>query len=813
MKKLFFLLFLQYLSVFAFAQHSLNGVVTGNGETLAGASVVIENTFYGVSTNSDGRFELRNLKSGNYTIQVSFIGYETKKLMVVLDKTQEVNVVLQPYTVMTDEIIVSATRVSAKSPFAYSNISKSEITNRNMGHDIPYLLQLSPSFVSTSDAGAGVGYTNFRIRGTDLNRINVTVNGIPLNDAESHGTWFVDQPDLASSLDNIQIQRGVGTSTNGAAAFGATINLQTNTLRKDAYAEYNSAFGSFNTFRNSVSAGTGLINKNFTFDTRLSKVSSDGFIDRAFSDLKSFFVSGGYYTDNTILKINVFSGLEKTYQSWEGIPSVRLKNDLAGMQEYEDNGLYTHEETQRMINSNSRTYNYYTYENQIDYYQQDNYQLHFSHKFNTNINLNIAGHYTRGSGYYENFKAKRKFADYQLECPVVGNDTIFRTNLVNQKWLVNDFYGFTYSLNYNKQKTDFTLGGGWNTYDGDHFGKVIWAQYLGNIGTNNEWYSGNGLKKDFNIYAKYYYQLIRKLNLFADLQYRRIDYKITGIDDDLRDIAQQHDFNFFNPKFGFSFQPKPNQKAYLSYAVANREPNRDNYVDVNPAGKQPVHETLHDWEMGYSYFSSRFSVNANLYYMNYKNQLVLTGQINDVGAPVMVNVDKSYRAGIELQAGWKFSKSLQWNVNATFSRSRINNFTEYVDNWDTWGQEEFKLGATDLSFSPKLTGNSQIVFTPIEKIDISLISSYVGKQFIDNTSSNDRTLDAYFLNNLKLNYSFKTGWFDEITLHVMVNNLLNEQYESNAWVYSYYLGNKRFKQDGYFPQANRNFMIGVDFKF
>ena len=813
MKKLFLLLFLQYVSVFAFAQYSLNGVVTGNGETLVGASVVIEDTFYGVPTDSDGRFEFKNMKSGDYTLRVSFIGYETQKLTVVLDKTQEVNVVLQPYAVMTDEIIVSATRVNSRSPFSYSNISKSEITRRNMGNDIPYLLQLSPSFVSTSDAGIGVGYTSFRIRGTDMNRINVTVNGIPLNDAESHGTWFVDLPDLASSLDNVQIQRGVGTSTNGAAAFGATINLQTNTLREDAYAEYNSAFGSFNTFRNSVSVGSGLINEKFTFDTRLSQVSSDGFIDRAFSDLKSFFVSGGYYTDNTIMKVNVFSGLEKTYQSWNGIPSVRLNNDLAGMQRYEDHGLYTSEETRNMINSNSRTYNYYTYENQIDYYQQDHYQLHFSHKFNTNLNLNIAGYYTRGSGYYENFKAKRDFAKFRLEYPVIGNDTIFRTNLVNQKWLVNDFYGFTYALNHSKQKTDFTFGGGWNTYDGDHFGKVIWAQYLGNVGTDNEWYRGNGLKKDFNIFTKLYYRLLKELNLFADLQYRHIDYKITGIDDDLRDITQQHEFNFFNPKFGISFQPEANRRAYISYAVANREPNRRNYIDANPTGKQPVHETLHNWELGYSYFSSQFTVNANLYYMNYKNQLVLTGQINDVGAPIMINVDKSYRAGFELQTGWKLSKSLQWNVNTTLSRNKINNFTEYVDNWDTWGQEAFNIGSTDLSFSPNLTGNSQIVFSPKKNIDISLFSSYIGRQFIDNTSNSDRMLNAYFVNNLKADYSFKTGWFDEITLHLMVNNLLNEQYESNAWVYSYYLGDERFKQDGYFPQAGINFMIGVDFKF
>ncbi len=813
MKKLVFLLLLQYVSVLAFGQYSLKGVVTGNGEKLAGASVVVENTFYGVSTGSDGKFEFRNLKKGNYKLKVSFIGFETKSMQVNLGESQEIRVELQPDVVLTDEVLVSATRAKTKTPMAYSNVSKEEMESKNFGQDIPYLLQLSPSFVATSDAGAGVGYTNFRIRGTDLNRINVSIDGIPISEAESHGTWFVDIPDLASSLENVQIQRGVGTSANGAAAFGGTIDLQTNTLEKDAFAEYRTAFGSFNTMKNTVSVGTGLMDGKFTFDARLSKVKSDGFIDRATSDLKSVFVSGGYYTKNSVLKINIFSGLEETYQSWWGVPSVRLNNDLEGMQEYETNWLYTPQETEEMINSDSRTYNYYTYGNQIDHYQQDYYHLHFSHQFSEYLHLNTGLHYRRGRGYYENYKSGEDFADYQLEYPVVGNDTVFSTDLVNRKWLDNDFYGVVFALNHKKGKTDFTLGGGWNTYDGDHFGNVIWAQYLGNTTPNHEWYRGTGLKKDFNIYGKLSYQLLEKLNFFTDLQYRRIDYKIEGIDDDLRNIAQQHHFNFFNPKFGLFFQPEANQKLYLSFAVANREPNRDNYVDANPNEKQPVHETLYDWEMGYSWLSSRFTFGANFYYMNYKNQLVLTGQINDVGAPVMVNVDKSYRTGLELQTGLKILQKLQWNVNATLSQNKIKDFTEYVDNWDADEQNVFELGTTNLAFSPNFTGNSQLVFELVRNLNFSLISSYVGKQFIDNTSDNNRVLDAYFVNNLKADYTFNTNLFSEITLHLQVNNLLNEEYESNAWVYSYFLGGERYKQDGYFPQAGTHFMVGIDFSF
>jgi len=813
MKKVKLLLLFQLLALLAFGQIKMSGIVLGDGEPLAGASVVIEDTYYGISTAGDGSFQMNNLDPGQIKLIVSFIGFETKQVDLNLKTSKHIEVNLEPDVVMTDEVLISATRAKSKTPVAYNNVSAEEIADRNMGQDIPYLLQLTPSFVATSDAGAGVGYTNFRIRGTDLNRINVSVNGIPMNDAESHGTWFVDQPDLASSLENVQIQRGVGTSTNGAAAFGASINLQTNTLRKDAYATFKSAAGSFSTFKNTLSTGTGLINDHFTVDVRLSKVTSDGFVDHAFSDLKSFFVSGGYHGENTVIKLNIFSGFEETYQAWWGVPSVRLNNDLEDMQRYEEHWLYTPEETAHMINSDSRTYNYYTYENQVDHYQQDNYQLHFSHKFNRSLNLNASAFYTYGRGYYENYETDEDLTDYQLEPIQVGSELIETTDLVNRKWLDNDFYGITFSLNYTMNTSDFTLGGGFSTYDGDHFGNVIWAQYLGDAKPNHEWYRGKGLKNDFNIYAKYIYQLGQRINLFADLQYRHIDYTIEGIDDDLRDISQDHQFNFFNPKFGVFYQLADNQELYLSFAVANREPNRSAFVDYPSGYEPPVHETLYDWELGYNFASSKFSLGANLYFMNYKNQLILTGQINDVGAAIMVNTDKSYRSGAELQAGVQLFRNLRWNGNATFSMNKIKDFTEYVDNWDTGGQEEYDLGTTDLAFSPQVIANSQLVYSPGVHFSLGLISSYVGKQYIDNTSSEDRKLNAYFVNNLKADYSFKIGLFDEITLHLLVNNLFNEEYETNAWVYPYILGGERYIMDGYFPQAGTHFMFGIDFNF
>lgn len=813
MKRFILWLCLQSMVIAALGQYNLRGRVTGNGEPLAGASVVIKHTLYGVSSGSDGIFEFSNLKRDECVLNVSFIGYETKEITVKLPAEDVINIDLEPKAVMTGEVLVQATRARDKTPVAYTNISGDEIEGRNLGQDIPYLLQFSPSFVATSDAGAGVGYTNFRIRGTDLNRINVTINGIPLNDAESHGTWFVDQPDLASSLENVQIQRGVGTSTNGAAAFGATINLQTNTLNKEAYAEYKTAAGSFNTFKNTVHAGSGLLNNRFTLDARLSKVTSNGFIDRATADLKSFFITGGYYSEKTVVKTTIFSGWEETYQAWWGVPSVRLNNDIEGMQRYEAHELYSEKQTREMMEADSRTYNYYTYENQVDRYQQDHYQLHLSHKFNPALYLNASGFYIRGKGFYENYKPDENPEDYQIQTSLRESEEENSIDLINRKWLDNHFYGFTFSMNYKKGTSDITFGGGWNRYDGDHYGNVIWGEMLGETDPGHEWYRNNGLKEDFNLYGKYQYQLTGKVSLFADVQYRGIDYGIDGIDDDLRNISQEHMFRFFNPKAGIFYEPVPNQKVYFSFATANREPNRTAFVDISPEEPAPSREILHDWEMGYTYSSSGFTASANLYYMNYKDQLVLTGEINDVGNPIMVNVDKSYRAGIELQAGLIITQKLQWQGNATFSRNKILNFTEYVDNWNTWGQESFDLGTTDIAFSPNVIANSRFHFEPVRHLSLSVISSYTGKQYIDNSSSDDRTLDSWFVNNLKAEYMVQTNLAEEVTLRLLVNNLFNHEYESNAWVYSYILDGQRYKMDGYFPQAGRHYMIGLNFRF
>lgn len=814
MKRIYLTLLLQCAVFLAIAQFTLKGTVKNEtGERIIGANLAILNSFSGTTTDENGNFQFKNLKSGNYQLTISYIGYEKITREVKLAGDQVLDVVLKQENIMAEEVLVSGTRAGEKSPVAFVTVDKSEIQDKNMGQDIPYLLGLTPSFVATSDAGTGVGYTNFRIRGTDMNRINVTVNGIPMNDAESHGTWWVDIPDLASSTDNIQVQRGVGTSTNGAAAFGGTINLQTSTINKDAFANYSTSAGSFGTMKHSVGVGSGIIKEKFTFDARLSKVSSDGFIDRASADLKSFFVSGGYFTDNTILKVNIFSGLEDTYQAWNGVPSVRLNNDTEGMKRYADHWLYTPKQVDEMVNSDSRTYNLYTYENEIDHYQQDHYQLLFSHKLNEFLHVNTSLFYTAGNGYYEQFKEGETLADYLITPPVFGGETIEKSDLIRRKWLGNDFYGTTFSVNQKKGTSEFNFGGGYNVYDGEHFGKVIWAQNAGNSPINHEWYRGTGLKKDFNVYAKYNYELIENLNLFADFQFRKINYEIDGTDDDLRNLIQSHKFEFFNPKVGIFYQLDNRQNMYANFARANREPNRANYVDADPEGKQPTFETLNDFELGYKLNTSHFALGVNAYYMLYQNQLIMTGEINDVGAAVMTNVDDSYRAGLELMAGMKLTEKLKWDVNVTLSKNKIKDFTDYVDDWDNGGQIATSLGTTDLAFSPEMIANSQISWMAAKGLNVSVQTYSVSKQYIDNSSSEERKLDGYLLNNMKFTYSISQKIAKELNLHLMINNLFDVEYESNAWVYSYVLGGQRYAMDGYFPQAGIHFMAGIDIKF
>jgi len=806
MKSIWIAVLLAVNAVIVDAQFELTGTVKDHkGQAMIGANVYIDKTFQGATTDLNGKYSIRNLPAGTYVIIASYMGYETGSEIIDLQGNMEMSFVLHQTSLLAEEVIVTATRAGENSPVSHTNVTKDEITGMNLGNDIPILLGLTPSMVTTSDAGNGVGYTNFRIRGTDMNRINVTVNGIPLNDSESHGVWWVNMPDFAASVDNVQIQRGVGTSTNGGAAFGGSMNFQTFTMNPDPYGTFNTAYGSYNTWRNSLSAGTGMLKDKFTLDMRLSMINSDGYIDRAFSDLKSFFVSGAYYGEKSLLKVNIFSGKEHTYQAWNGIPRELLS-------------------TNRTFNSAgmiiSATGDTSYYDNESDNYQQDHYQLFYSRELVDRVVFNGALHYTYGRGFYEQYKQDEDLADYQIPDVITGGDTVTSTDLIRQKWLDNDFYGFTWSLNYKYQRLEAFLGGGWNKYEGRHFGKVIWARTAGDSEINHEWYRNNGDKSDWNTYLKVNYRAGSRVSLFGDLQYRFIAHQIKGIDDDLSELSESHVYRFINPKLGATYDINNQQQFAILVSVGNREPNRSNLVDADPAHPVPTHETMIDYELTYRLNTTRTVLEANLFYMDYNNQLVLTGEINDVGAPIMTNIKDSYRRGIEFILGIFPAGKIRWDLNLTLSQNRIRNYTSYVDNWDYWSDPEnepyqlvSKLGETDLSFSPSLVGGSNLSYEPVSGLKISLLSKYVGKQFIDNTSSEARSLEPYLVNDLQVQFAVKPSFMKEIGLNLMLKNFLNEQYESNAWIYRYYYEGIENKMDGYFPQAGIHFMAGLSLKF
>ena len=795
MKKLVFVGLFVLISLHAWAQASLSGRVydSKTAAPLVGASVWIESLGKGAVTDTDGNFTLQRLPNGKQEIRVSYVGYETLRKSVELPLAASLELGLESKDFLSEEFIVSATRASGSTPSTFSTVDKSEIAKRNLGQDIPILLNFSPSVVSHSDAGAGVGYTGIRIRGTDQTRINATINGIPLNDAEAHGVFWVNMPDFASSVENIQIQRGVGTSTNGAASFGASLNFQTDTRRDEAYAEVDNGFGSFNTWRHTVKAGTGLLNNRFAVDARLSKITSDGFVDRAFSNLGSWFVSGGYYGEKSVIKLIAFSGKEQTYQSWAGLPESKLSTD--------------------------RTFNSYTYDNETDNYQQDHYQLIYTGKVGSNWKTNLAMHYTYGRGYYEQYRADDDFGSYALAPVTLGDEVIERTDFIRRRWLDNDFYGFVGSVNYvsTDGKLDWIIGGGANRYDGGHFGEVIWARIAGPSNIRDRYYDNNAIKDDRNVYTKATYEIQPGFNLFGDLQLRGISYSFNGVNDDLRIVDGQADYTFFNPKFGLSYE-RGKQTWYASYAVANREPTRSDFTD-NVITEVPRLERLNNVEAGVRAKSGGFSYAANFYYMGYKDQLILTGQINDVGAYIRENVAASYRAGIELEGGYAFSKTWTLGGNLALSQNKIREFTEYIDDYsvDEFRQETITYTNTDIAFSPNLVGSAIIEYKPAKNLSLNWLSKCVGRQFLDNTANEARSLDAFFTNDLRISYTATPRFFKGLEVNLLINNLFNELYEPNGYTFSYFVpggtGRELVTENFYYPQAGTNFLLGVRMKF
>ena len=773
---------------FTQAQFSISGKIIDaeSGKILSGTTVTLENSTRGTITNQQGFYNLKNLKSSTYVLKISYLGFEKITKTVDLQKDETLDFSLQKTTFVADEVVVNATRANANSAMAYTNVSKDDIQKQNLGQDIPQLLNFTPSLVTTSDAGAGVGYTGIRIRGTDATRINVTINGIPLNDAESQGVYWVNMPDMASSANSIQIQRGVGTSTNGAGAFGGTVNLSTNEFRKEAYAELNNSFGSFNTWKNTIKVGSGLLKNKFTIDGRLSRVSSDGYVDRASSNLKSFYLSGAYFGKKSFVRLNVFSGKEITYQAWEGVPENLLQTN--------------------------RTFNLYTYENQTDNYRQDHYQLLSSHILSSDWTFNFNLHFTHGEGYYEQFKEADKFSKYGLPNVINGTTTIKKSDFIRRKWLDNNFYGTTFSFDYQgKDKVTANIGGGLNQYDGDHFGEITSVKDAPKVPVGYRWYENNAIKTDFNLYGKINYQLSEKLNAFADLQVRTVNYNMKGIADKLQDITQNSNYTFFNPKLGLTYQAAENTNIYGSFSVGNKEPNRSDFVDNAP--KAPLAENLNDLEVGFKTQKSNVAFSVNGYLMNYKNQLILTGKVNDVGEAIRINAPESYRMGVEIETGIQLLKTLKINANVTFSSNKIKNFTETIVNYDGGENAEIKYAETDISFSPNTIIGSQILFSPLEDLEFGFLSKYVGKQYLDNTTNENRKLNSYFTNDLRVIYTIKGKTLKGVNFTFLVNNFLNTLYESNGYSYSYISEKQTITENFYYPQAGTNFLFGVNLKF
>ena len=729
-----------------------------------------------LSSDAKGEFRFNKLRAGQVRLLVEHPGFETLALDLELagEGERDLGELKLGFTAYNlDALSVKGTRLGAQTPMASTTLSREDIAKNNLGVDLPFLLDQTPSVVVNSDAGAGIGYTGLRIRGSDGTRINVTINGIPLNDAESQGVFWVNMPDFASSVDNIQIQRGVGTSTQGAGAFGASINLQTNQVNEKPYAELGNSYGSFNSRRHSLRFGSGLINERWTFDGRLSLIRSDGFIDRASSDLRSYYLSAAHVGERSILRFNLFSGKEVTYQAWGGVPI-------------------------QYIDTN-RTYNPYTYEREVDDYQQTHYRLLYNHSFSRRLQLNTALHYTRGMGYYEQFRSNDRLSNYGLEPVEIEGTTINRSDLIRRRWLDNHFAGFVYGLHYEEGPWQAVLGGGWNQYRGKHFGEVIWARFASNGEIRHRYYDNDAVKTDGNTYLKVQYAPSSRWQWFGDLQHRLVLYDFVGFDNNLNNVEQTAQLHFFNPKIGFNHRPNANSRYYGSLSVANREPNRRDYTESSPESR-PRPERLYDLELGYQFGREQFQLGANAFGMYYQDQLVLNGQINDVGAFVRVNVPQSYRAGLELQSLWQPLPYLRWTANLAYSQNRILRLTEFVDDWDTGEQIAINYQNSPLAFSPDWVGGSELSYfrqlNAQHQVELALISKFVSRQFLDNTGDKQRSLDPYFLQDARLAWRFSPPkGLQEARVTLLVRNIFNKMYASNGWTY-------RFRSEGYDPRTD-----------
>ena len=810
-QKVFFTLLFLSIFIGLSAQYDIRGtVVNEQGEPLDFASVFILDSDYATATIQDGTYVLEDVKPGDYVLKVSFIGYQSVETQIVVDRDLTVPVVIRGTIFDLDQVEIQATRAELRDPVSYSELDKEAIEENYVAQDVPYILRWEPSVTVTSDAGAGIGYTGIRVRGSEASRTNVTINGVPLNDSESQSVFWVNMPDFLTNVESIQLQRGVGVSTNGTSAFGATLQMNTNNFRQNSFANINTAIGSFGTNKISAHIGTGLVNNMYSVEARYSRIASEGYIDRASSRLNSYYLSASRITDGSSLKLTVFSGGERTYQAWNGLPiqyldSIRTYN-TAGQKSDPNEGPYPDE---------------------VDNYRQTHGQLVYQKKLSKRSNLNLTGHVTQGRGYFENFREDAFWQDYNLDSSVVERD------IAIQRWLDNLFYGVIGTYEYDVKWMNFKLGGGANQYNGDHFGDVIWRE---TDLTENEkatrYYFNEAVKREANIYSRFNFNILNVVYPFVDLQYRVVDYTGQGFNDDRVEIDIDDNLQFFNPKFGLSIIPNENHKLFAFYGITSREPSRDEYINTF-FENTPSPERLRDLELGYSYLSKKMTADVTFYNMQYEDQLIPTGKIGDVGEPIRVNVPESYRRGLELSFLAKATSRIELGYNGTISQNKIANFTEFVDNWDTGTQDEVVHTNTNIAYSPSQlhTIITRWGLSPKgAKHNFALQANfkYVGEQYLDNTQSEFAKLDGFSYLDMMLNYKTKFWKLRDFAVNLQVNNVLNQKFVSNGWVYRFrtnepsfvagdpYLvteGPGRYNLTGVFPQATINFLLGVTAKF
>jgi len=797
------------------AQCELSGVLKDfEGKGVAFAGVQLKNTAYTAQSKENGNFEFQNIPCGTYLLQIRCLGYEDINDTIRLPLENSYQTVMKENNKNLEEVLILVGRVESDQAIAHSNLDAETIKTYNLGQDAPMVLNQLTGVVANSDAGNGVGYTGIRIRGSDGTRVNVTINGVPVNDAESQGTFFVNMPDLLSSVNSVQVQRGVGTSVNGAGAFGASVNFGTKTMEENAHAGIISTAGSFNTFRNTVFAGTGMIDNKFVMDVRASLIKSDGYIDRASSDLRSYYVSAAYYQGKSVLKFINFYGKEKTYQAWYYVPEDSVKDC---------NGIYSGKNCNRTYNMAGQ----YTdengviqyYNNETDNYGQNNFQLHFIHQFSDKLHANITAHYTKGKGYYEQYKEDQNLGEYGLKDVTTPNgDTITQSDMVRRLWLDNDFMGALFNITFKRHsRLQMVLGGGINTYKGAHFGRLMWSQYASNSTIDYEYYRNTAHKSEANLYLKTSFKPFSNTSIFADMQLRKVLYSFLGFNERYEQQMQNADYTFFNPKMGVNVQLLRSVDVYASIGIGNKEPNRDDFVQSTPQSR-PASEQLIDLETGIKYNSTRVNAGLNGYYMKYNNQLVLNGEVNDVGAYNRINVPESHRMGLEFDLNFKAFEWFYISGNFALSDNKIAAFTEYLDSsnadYSVYKQVTREYKNTDISFSPSTVSSVVFTFLPIKNFKINVINKNVGRQYLDNTTTLKRSIDPYSVFDLNLNYSIKTRAIPEITFMVSVYNVLNAEYVTNGYTYSYYFDSAQLSTFNFVaPAALLNFLGGISLKF